>query len=293
MENKSIIVGTIGIAVMVIILAAMIPIILDSSETIIHTAENDTDGRPTYSVTASPDISISVGSSVINVNGYELTPSRQTILAACDEWVVFTFNTSSIYVLYDGGYDSVKTGTDVSITGTNLSYTKNDSTNVNRDVVGKVIYANNVNPTYVGIVNYSTFKIDAPSVIYFFGNHTFTNSSLNPTSIAPIAFGKGTLESMEYLFSNISNVTASSIRFSADPSETSGHLTASNTFTASITNGTGTYSDNSALYGVYVPIEYKDITQKDSQIRGLIAVIPIMLLVAVLMVAKSVAFKNE
>ena len=291
MEKNTIIIGTVAIAVTVIILASMIPVMLDSSENIISISENDIEGRYTYSISSAPDLTISIGSSVVKVNDYELTPTTQTILAACDEWAVFAFNTSNIYVLYDGAYDTVKASTDVTISGSTLSYTKGDSTSVTKDVVGDVLYATNNNPTHVGVISSSTFKIDASSAFYFFKNPSLNNSALDPTSISPIAFGKGTVESVEYLVMNISGVTASSIEFAADPAETDGHLTASNAFKASVTNATGTYSADSVTYGVYVPIEYKEITQTDSQVRDIIGIIPMLLVVAVLFMAVAIAFK--
>lgn len=291
MEKNTIIVGTLAIAVTVIILAAMVPVILDSSENIISTADNVVEGNYTYSVASAPELTISVGSSVIKVNDYELNPTRQTLLAACDEWAVFTYNNTGLFVLYDGGYDNVKASTDVTLSGSTLSYTKNDSTNVSRDVAGNVIYADNVKPTYVGFLAISTFKIDAPSVFYFFGNPGLSNSSLTPNSLTPIAFGKGTVDSLEYLAMNTAGVTASSIELAADPAETAGHLTASNTFNVSVTDGTGTYSASGAGYGVYVPIEYKEITSTDSQVRDIIGIIPVLLVIAILMMAVAIAFR--
>lgn len=291
--NNKLIAGVTAITVTVIMLAAMIPIISDSSESIISYENNEIGTNETYAIASSPEITISKGESVINVNDYAITPASQTILAACDTWVVFAFNTSGIYVLYDEGYDQVKTGTDVSISGGNLTYTLNsDSSEVTKAISGNVLYADNVNPTYVSYKTSATFKVDATSTIYVYGNPQLNNSSLTPNNLKPIAFGKGTIEGISYAFMD-KVVSASSIEFAADPTEVSGHWAVSNTFKASVTNTDGTYSSDSALYGTYVPIKYKEITDTDTQMRNLLAVIPVMLVISVLLFAVAMVFRSR
>lgn len=293
MEMK-IVATTVAIAVTVIILAVMTPIITESADSIISTSENDTDGAITYRVTANaPDITISVGSGTIDVNDYSLTPTRQTILVACDSFCVFTFNTTGLYVLHSGAYDNVKASTDVVLSGTTLTYTKNgDSTETTRDVSGDVIYATNENANYVGYMALTTFNMDANEKVFFFGNPVLSNSSLSPASLSPIAFGFGTIEDLEYKLFN-SEISASTIELASEPESESGHLEVTNSFTASVTNTTGTYTTEGSTYGAYVPIQYQDITSQDANMRTLINIIPVLLVVAILMLAVGLVIRSR
>lgn len=291
MNNKPL-AGVVGITVAIIVIAAMVPAMMDTTDNIKSVGSNDTTNAITYSISADPDLTLSVGSSAINVGDYEVSPTRQTILAACDEWCVFAFNTSAIFVLYDGGYDSLASGTDVVISNGTLEYTKAGNVDVTKDVVGSVIYADNKAPTYVGYVGTTTFKVNSGAPVYFFNNAALNNSGLTPTSISPIAYGKGTPDALEYVCMNV-EASASSIEPTAEPTPIDGHLAMSNVYTASVTDSNGTYTNDSATYGTYVPINYDDVTSSDKQIINLIGIIPVMMIIAVLLLAVAMVTRSK
>lgn len=279
--------GVVGIIVAVILITAMTPIITDSSNSIKSVGTNDLENGFTYTISESPAVTISHGSSVIKINDYEITPTRQTILAACDEWCIFAFNTTNFYVLHDETYDTVLSTSDAVISNGVLSYTKSDNSEITKDVVGAVIYGDNVSPSYVGYPTGNTFNTNTDSKVYFFGNPSMTNSDLSPNSISPIAYGFGTIGDLEYACMNIAGVTASSVELTTEPENTAGHLSITNRYDAEVTNTTGTYSTTNATYGTYVPINYDNITSSDAGLRSMISVIPILFVMGVLIMAVS------
>lgn len=291
--KNNLLAGVIGITIAIILIASMVPTMLSSSDNIKSIGTNTTEGAITYSLASDPEVTISHGTSVIDVNGYELTPSRQTIIAACDTWCIFAFDTNNFYVLHDETYDTVLSTSDAVISNGVLSYTKSNNSEITMDVVGTVIYGDNVNPSYVGYTSGTTFNTNANSKVYIFGNPGMTNSNLSPNSISPIAYGFGTIGDLEYACMNIAGVTASSVELTTDPENTAGHLSITNKYDAEVTNTTGTYSTTQATYGTYVPINYDDITSSDQSMRDLIGIIPIMLIIAVLIMAVGLVSKSR
>lgn len=289
--KNTVLAGIVGITVAIIVIAAMMPSITDSANNIKSIGTNDLENGFTYSISESPTVTVSHGSSVIKINDYEIAPTRQTILAACDEWCIFAFNTSNFYVLHDETYDTVLSTSNAVISNGVLSYTKSDNSEITKDVVGAVIYGDNVSPSYVGYPAGNTFNTNTDSKVYFFGNPGMTNSDLSPNSISPIAYGFGTIGDLEYACMNIAGVTASSVELTTEPENTAGHLSVTNRYDAEVTNTTGTYSTTNVTYGTYVPINYDDITSSDAGVRSLIGAIPVLLIVAVLLMAVAMVVK--
>jgi len=284
--------GVIMIAVAVIVVAAFIPVISDSAASIKSIEKNDTTGTFTYSVEASPTVNISVGDSVINVNEYSLNPTMQTLLAACDEWAIFTFNNSRFYVLYAGEFDEVKAGTTATIANGELNYTKSTNVDVTKPVVGDVLYASAVNPTYLVYLDSATVKVNEGAIIYFEQNRQYTNAELNPSSLSAITYGKGTTSNLAVICTNEA-ITDSTATLSAEPAKHAGHLDMANAFNVSITNSTGTYSIENGVYGVYIPIEYYEITQQDNQMQTLIELIPLLLVVSIVVGVIAIVVKSR
>lgn len=295
MAGKNYLVAAIvTVTVITIILAALVPMITDSSSMIKSKAENP-DGNVTYSREADPTFSIKIESSAVYVNDYAISPiTRQTILAACDDWAVFTFNTTNLYVLKDGSYDSVKASTTVEYSNGELKYTKGDSTDVTLTVSGDVLYANNVKPSYVGYtsnISGFTISIDPEAVIYFFGNANLTNSDLTPSSIGPILMGMGTYDDLEVNIESLQNTTITA-ELTNEPVSQKEHIDFLVQYSISATDSNGTYIGTPS-YGTYVPIEYTTLTSSDDAARAIVAVIPLMLIVALLLAAVSIFIKNR
>ena len=83
------------------------------------------------------------------------------------------------------------------------------------------------------------------------------------------------------------------MKLTTDPTESAGHLVVTNQFDITGTNDTGTYSITGTM-PVYAPISYDTITSSDSASRTIIEVIPVLLIIAVLIMAASlVILKKE
>lgn len=287
--NNKVLSLIIAVAISIIFIGSLVPSIMSASDSIASIASNDIDGAITYDVTTSPDIEIMIDSDAILVNEYSFVPDRQTILCACDTWVVFAYGTETLHVLVSGAQTTV-TSASVQIKNNVLSYT--DSAGAQTlPVSGKVIFASNENYTYVGYTRYTQdICIDDGKTVYFFGNPSLKNDDLSPASFNFIGYGSGTIDSMQYrLFS--SNITDSSISFTSSIDEL-GHNVTSNRFTASATNSVGTYAADE-VYGIYVPVEYHTISTSDSAARGLIAAIPLILIAAVVILAVGIIVRSR
>lgn len=288
MDMKQVILGIISISVVAIIAVAGIPIIMDTSDNIKISADNDIEGKITYAIGTPSNLDISVGDGVIDVGGYSIAPNTQTILASCNDWCVFTFNTSSIFVLKSDGYDTVKSGTDAVISNNVLTYTKSDDTSVEMNVVGQMLYATNANPTYVREWA-SSFNMDAGVSVWFFGNPQLMNDGLSPSTLSLIAYGSGTPNNLGYRLI-AGDVLSNNISFD-NMSESDGYLTASTLYSATITNDVGTYTSASAQYSTYVPIEYHEIDY-DNNVRAIFNIIPLVIIVSLVILAIGVFIKR-
>ena len=287
------------IVVAVLMIATVALPAVQYAQSDIYTTENNSGNN--YAV-ASGNTNLAVALDAANevwISGFKINTSTMDVVMFSDTFLVRhfkTLNPDTIYV--DSLTDKANYGTTaITVTGTQISFTDANNTQRTLTYTGELMYAA-PEGDYGYFVNGSTFKINEDSKLYMCAADNATNSDLSPSSVGYITVMSGTMGEFasDWAFSTTSGVTSVSVSASLSGITDLGDRSYSvelSSATTTVTTNLGDYT-NTALVGVFAPLEYKYVGDADGSMISLIGIIPIMLiLVPVMMAVRMMALKRN
>lgn len=271
--------GVIAILVVVILGATIIiPFIGDAQDSFSTTVENE-NYDVSYTTEAAPTVTITADTSKITIGDYNLNISRQTVLALCDEYLVFGFNNSTLFVMSPNitGYESTS---EIVISNGTATYT---TSGVEKSIpaASKVMYPSLTKIDHVGYsgANTSTFHSTLTDKIYSFGNPNLTNAQLDPTSFGGISlYVDGVLK-----LCNVSFVSGE-LEYTAEEIGTF-NKKLSTAVSVSVTDSVGEYTNTNTSIATIVPLKYQDRTATDDMYAVMLGIIPMLIIIIPILLA--------